>query len=86
MEWLMLVKEYVMDDLKEKTHFHGEAWKWWISIDFDSRWNMTWEEFEKLFSDKWIRDTKMEELYRIKDELKDEKENIKNNGDELSNI
>jgi hypothetical protein len=31
----------------------------------------TWEEFEKLFSDKWIRDTKMEEMYRIQDELKE---------------
>jgi hypothetical protein len=41
-----------------------------MSIDFDTRWNITWEEFEELFSNKWIRDTKMEEMYKIKEELK----------------
>ena len=45
-----------------------------MSFDQNTRWHCTWEEFEKLFSDKWIRDTKMEELYRIQDELKEEKE------------
>jgi hypothetical protein len=43
-------------------------------------------KFEKLFSNKWIRDTKMEEMYRIQDELKEAKEEIKNKGDELSKI
>ena len=35
---------------------------------------------------KWIRDTKMEEIYRIQDELKEEKEEIKKKGEELSKI
>jgi len=57
-----------------------------MSVDQNTRWQCTWEEFEKLFSDKWIRDTKMEEMYRIQDELKEEKEEIKKKGEELSNI
>jgi hypothetical protein len=42
-----------------------------MSVNKNTRWHCTWEEFEKLFSDKCIRDTKMEELYRIQDELKE---------------
>jgi hypothetical protein len=57
-----------------------------MSVDQNTRWQCTWEEFEKIFSDKWIRDTKMEEMYRIQDELKEEKEEIKKKGEELSNI
>ena len=41
-----------------------------MSVDQNTRWNYTWEEFEKLFLDKWIRDTKVEEMYRIQYELK----------------
>jgi hypothetical protein len=41
-----------------------------MSVDQNTIWNYTWEEFEKLFSDKWIRDTKVEEMYRIQYELK----------------
>jgi hypothetical protein len=33
-----------------------------------------------------IRDTKMEDLYRIQDELKEAKEEIKNKGEDLSKI
>ena len=57
-----------------------------MSVNQNTRWHCTWEEFEKLFSDKWIRDTKMEKLYRIKDELKEAKEEIKNKGEEISKI
>jgi hypothetical protein len=57
-----------------------------LSIYKDTIWNHTWEEFEKILSNKWIGDTKMEELYRIKDELKEEKEEIKNKSEELSKI
>jgi hypothetical protein len=46
----------------------------------------TWEEFEKLFSDKLIRDTKMEEMYGIQDDLKETKEEIKKKGEDLSKI
>jgi hypothetical protein len=44
--------------LEEIHYFFGEYKEWWMCIDFDTRWNMTWEEFEKFFSYKWIRDKK----------------------------
>jgi hypothetical protein len=75
-----------MTPREESDYFFDEAWKWCMSVDQNTRWHCTWEEFEKLFSDKWIRDTKMEEMYRIQDELKEEKEEIKKKGEELSNI
>ena len=77
MEWLRMVKEYCMrigiSTCGEYFSFLGGAHKWWRILDEDARLHSTGEEFEKLFSDKWIRDTKMEELYRIQDELKEEK-------------
>jgi hypothetical protein len=69
-----MVKESGRNPSRERNYFSGKAWEWWLIIDKDTRWNCTWEEFEKLFSNKWIKDTKMEELYRIQDELKEEKE------------
>jgi hypothetical protein len=86
MEWLRLVKDYNMTPRKERDYFFDEAWKWWMIDDQNTRWHCTWEEFEKLFLDKWIRDTKMKELYRIQDELKEEKEEIKKKGEDLSKI
>jgi hypothetical protein len=47
-----------------------------MSIDHDTRLNITWEKFEELFSNKWIRDTKREEMYKIQEELKESKENV----------
>ena len=86
MEWLKLVKEYNMNHTKARDYFFDEAWKWWMSVDQSTRWHCIWEEFEKIFSDKWIRETEMEEMYRIQDQLKKEKEEIKKKGEELSNI
>jgi hypothetical protein len=43
------------------------------SIDHDTRLNITWENFEELFSNKWIRDTKREEMYKNQEELKETK-------------
>jgi hypothetical protein len=57
-----------------------------LSINKDTRWHCTWEEFEKLFSNKWIKDIKMEEIYRIQYELKEAKEYIKNKDEDLSKI
>jgi hypothetical protein len=57
-----------------------------MSVDQNTRWHCTWEEFEKLFSNKWIRDTKMEELYIIQDELKEAKGEIKKKGEDLFKI
>jgi hypothetical protein len=86
MEWLRLIKQYNMTPRKEIYYFFDEAWNWWMSVDQNTKWHCTWEEFEKLFLDKWIRDTKMEELYIIQDELKEEKEEIKKKGGELSKM
>jgi hypothetical protein len=73
-EWLRLVKEYFMrigiNHFLLSFSFSGEVHKWWRTLDEDIRFHSTWEEFEKIVSNKWIRDTKMEEMYRIKDELK----------------
>jgi chromosome segregation ATPase len=76
MEWLRMVKEYGMTPSRERIYFFGEAWKWWMSIDNDTRLNITWEAFEKLFSNKWIKDTKMEEMHKIQDELIEAKEKV----------
>jgi hypothetical protein len=75
-----------MTPKEERDYFFDEAWKWWMTVDQNTRWNCTWKEFEKIFSDKWIRETEMEEMYRIQDQLKEEKEDIKKKGEELSNI
>ena len=71
MEWLRLAKEYNMTPRKARDQFFDESWKWWMSVDQNTIWHCTWKEFEKIFSDKCISDTKMGELYRIKDELKE---------------
>ena len=75
-----------MTPTKASDYFFYEYWKWWMSVDQNTRWHCTWEEFEKLFSGKWIRDTKMEEMYRIHNELKEAKEDIKKKGEDLSKI
>jgi len=65
MEWLMMVKEYDMTPSRTKNCFSGESWNWWMSIDKDNNWKMSWEEFQELFLNKWIRDTKMDTLHKI---------------------
>jgi hypothetical protein len=37
------------------------AYKWWINLDEETRLKSTCEEFQKLFSNRWIRDIKNEE-------------------------
>jgi hypothetical protein len=86
MEWLRLVKQYDMTPSREINYFFRESWKWWMSIDQDTICHCTWEKFEELFSNKWIKDTNMEGMYRIQDELKETKEEIKNKGEEISKI
>jgi len=58
MEWLRVVKKYDMNPSRENFYLFGEAQTCWRSMDKDTRWNLTWEEFEKFFLDKWIKDTK----------------------------
>jgi hypothetical protein len=43
MEWLRLVKDNDRNILIVRSFFFGEAQVWWMSIDFDTRWNTTWE-------------------------------------------
>jgi hypothetical protein len=76
MEWLRIVKKYGINDLMTKGYLFGESCKWWMSIYHDTRLNITWEKIEKLFSNKWIRDKKREEMYKIQEELKESKENV----------
>jgi glutaredoxin 2 len=64
----------------------GEACKWWMSIDHDTKLNITWENFQELFSNKWFKDTKREEMYKFHEELKESKENVsklKNDNEDL---
>jgi hypothetical protein len=51
----------------------GESYKWWIILDEYNRIYSTWENFEELFLNKWIKETKMEELYKIQEELNESK-------------
>jgi hypothetical protein len=74
-EFLRMEKEHFKYPFQESLNFYGEALKWWRSLDEDNRLYSTWEKFEELFSNKWIKDTNMEAIYIIQDELKEEKEN-----------
>jgi hypothetical protein len=73
-----------MNPSRENLKFDSEAWVWWKSVN--NGHFITSEEFEKIFSNKWISYTKMEAMYRIQYELKEAKEDIKNKGDEISKI
>ena len=66
MEWLMMVKEYDMTTSRTKNCFSSESWNWWMSIDEDNNWKMSWEEFQELFLNKWIRDTKIDHCIKFK--------------------
>ena len=37
MEWLRLIKEYSMTPSKEINYFFDESWKWWMSVDQNTR-------------------------------------------------
>jgi hypothetical protein len=67
-------------------YLNGEVDKWWYSFDKDATRSTTWEVFDELFSNKWIKGSKMEEMYRIQDELKETKEEIKKKNDEFSKM
>jgi hypothetical protein len=71
MEQFRFVKLYYLTPSRVKNYSFYEARKWWMSIDQDTIWHFTWGKFEELFLNEWIKDTKMEEMYRIKDELKE---------------
>jgi hypothetical protein len=85
-EWLRMIRKNCKTPYGVCIYLNGEADKWWYSFDKDTRRSTTWEVFEELFSNKWIKDSKMEEMYRIQDELKEEKEEIKKKNDEFTNM
>jgi hypothetical protein len=70
---LRTIKKIDLDPFSTSLCFGGESSKWWNSFDEDTIFYSTWGKFEELFSNKWIRDTKMEEMYRIQDVLKEAK-------------
>lgn len=40
-----------------------------MNLDEDTRFYSIWEKFQKLISDKWIKDMKMEEMHKIRVEF-----------------
>ena len=86
MEWLRMEKEYDLTTSRVRNYFFGESWNWWMSIDKDDKWKMSWEKFEELFSNKWIKDKKKEEMYNIQEELRDAKEEFNKKSDDMSKI
>jgi hypothetical protein len=35
-----------MTPRKARYYFFDESWKWWMSVDQNTVWHCTWEEFE----------------------------------------
>jgi hypothetical protein len=58
MEWLRMVKEPCRTIFGASLEFDGESFKWRDNLDEGTGFSPTWENFEKLFSNKWIKDKK----------------------------
>jgi hypothetical protein len=58
-----------------KRYFEGKSRDWWYSLDKDTK-GSKWEEFEKVFTNRWINDTKMKEMHKIQVELNESKEKV----------
>jgi len=71
MKMLMMVKEFGTCPFWDNFCLIGGASKWWKTLNEDTRLYATWKTFEEIFSTKWIRDTKIEAMYKIQDELKE---------------
>jgi hypothetical protein len=78
-----MIKETDLTPFTTLIFLTGEALRWWNKLDKGTKHSPTWENFEKLFSIKWIKDTKKKDIYNIQEELKEE---IKKKGGELSKI
>jgi hypothetical protein len=57
-EWLRMIKKNCKTPFGAGICLNGEAGKWWYSFDEGTRRSTTWEVFEELFSNKWIKDKK----------------------------
>jgi hypothetical protein len=84
-EWLRMIKKINLKPLWKVFIFMVKLLSGGIALmkilDY-----LTWEKIEELFSNIWIRDTKMEAMYKIEYELKETKKEIKKKGGELSKI
>ena len=60
-----IIKENNLSPLKVLLYLRGGYFMWWDSLDEGTRLSPTWEIFEELFSNKWIKDTKREDMYTI---------------------
>jgi hypothetical protein len=59
MEWLRMIKKYFKTPFIGRIKYlSGEYFKWWDSLDEGTKLSPTWENFEKIFSNKWIKDKK----------------------------
>jgi len=74
MKWLRMEKVTNMFPFGAGFCFHGESFKWWKGLDKDTRIYTMWDEFEKAFSRRWIKDSKMEAMNKILDELNEARE------------
>ena len=71
--WFLMVKERRRKPGGISYFLDGEPLKWWTSLDANTRYLSTWEEFEKIFQRRWINDANLKE---IQDKLKEA--NLKN--------
>jgi hypothetical protein len=71
-EWLRMINKNNLV-FKVGLFLRGDAFRWWDSLDEGTKLSPTWENFEDFFSIKRIKDTKMEEMYKIQAELKESK-------------
>ena len=55
---------------RRQYEYSDEASKWRKSFDKDIKLYSKWEEFEKLFSNKWIKEQKNEAVSKIQHQLK----------------
>jgi hypothetical protein len=85
-ECLRMIKKNYLKHFISVIFLTDESFRWWDILDKGTKISPTWEKFEKLFSNKWIKDTKVEEMYRNQYELKEAKEEINKKGDDLYKI
>jgi hypothetical protein len=65
MKWLRIIKEKSSSTFGLGLYFYDEALGSFMSVNIDTKIHSIWEEFEKIFSNRWFKDTKMEEMHAI---------------------
>jgi len=85
-EWFQMVKEYYKFPFFSRYNLYGDTNVWWYSLPNDVRRNCTWDEYEKIFLNRWIEVKNMEDMQTIKEkrvEYKNEWSKVKNYNEEL---